>query len=69
MIEKYVYGAHAIIVAYDITNSASFEDVSEWVTTIKKIMKNAEKVNSGVTRERRVDFFSDARPLFTRKQG
>ncbi|CAJ0930778.1 unnamed protein product, partial [Mesorhabditis belari] len=43
MLEKYVYGANAALVVYDVTNSGSFEDVSDWVNAIKRITKQQEK--------------------------
>ncbi|CAJ0572427.1 unnamed protein product, partial [Mesorhabditis spiculigera] len=36
-------GTHAALIVYDVTNSASFEDVSDWVSAVKRISKNQEK--------------------------
>ncbi|GMT24332.1 hypothetical protein PFISCL1PPCAC_15629 [Pristionchus fissidentatus] len=44
MIDKYVHGADGVIVVYDITNSASFDDVLEWVTTLKRLLKGEESI-------------------------
>lgn len=44
MIDKYVYGAHAVFVVYDVTNTASFDNVSDWVNVVRRITKQQEKV-------------------------
>lgn len=35
MLNKYIHGADAIVLVYDITNLASFENISEWVATVQ----------------------------------
>ncbi|KAH7725521.1 small GTP binding protein RAB28 [Aphelenchoides avenae] len=43
MLSKYVYGAHAILFVYDVTNVATFDSLPDWITTVKKITKQVEK--------------------------
>lgn len=45
MLEKYIYGAHGALVVYDVTNGSSFENLGDWVNSIKKITKTQEKVS------------------------
>ena len=40
MIGKYIYGAHAILLTYDITNFESFQNLEDWK---KMVDKNATK--------------------------
>ncbi|GMS95700.1 hypothetical protein PENTCL1PPCAC_17875 [Pristionchus entomophagus] len=42
MIDKYLHGADAIIIVYDITNTASFEGAREWNESVKKMLKNSQ---------------------------
>uniref|UniRef100_A0A7E4W770 Ras-related protein Rab-28 n=1 Tax=Panagrellus redivivus TaxID=6233 RepID=A0A7E4W770_PANRE len=44
MLQNYLFGAHAILFVYDVSNSESFEDVNEWVAKVKGIMKECEKL-------------------------
>lgn len=44
MLSKYVYGAHAILFVYDVTNVATFDSLPDWIATVKKITKQVEKV-------------------------
>lgn len=36
MLDKYVYGAHGVLLVYDITNYQSFENLEDWFATVKK---------------------------------
>ncbi len=36
MIGNYIYGAQAILFAYDITNYQSFQDLEDWLGLVKK---------------------------------
>ena len=31
MLDKYVFGAHAILLVYDVTNSNSFDNLQDWL--------------------------------------
>lgn len=42
MLQSYIYGAHAIILAYDITNSASFADLEDWLSEVKAVYKDGK---------------------------
>jgi len=37
MIGNYVFGSHAILLAYDITNAESFHNLQDWLDVVKKI--------------------------------
>lgn len=43
MLDKYIYGAHAALLVYDVTNHASFENLEDWVNCVKKFTKDQEK--------------------------
>ncbi|KAK1904543.1 Ras-related protein Rab-28, partial [Dissostichus eleginoides] len=36
MLDKYVYGAHGVLLVYDITNYQSFENLEDWFSLVKK---------------------------------
>ncbi|KAF4092338.1 hypothetical protein AMELA_G00020120 [Ameiurus melas] len=36
MLDKYIYGAHGVLLVYDITNSQSFENLEDWYGAVKK---------------------------------
>lgn len=44
MLENYIYGAQGVLLVYDITNHASFENLEDWYGTVKKIMGSKEKM-------------------------
>ncbi len=37
MLDKYIYGANAILFVYDVTNHDSFDNLQDWVTACKKV--------------------------------
>ncbi|KAI6189057.1 Ras-related protein Rab-28 [Aphelenchoides besseyi] len=43
MLSKYVYGSDCVVFVYDVTNAASFESITDWVTVVKRIIKQQEK--------------------------
>jgi Ras-related protein Rab-28 len=43
MIDKYIYGSHGILLVYDVTNAATFDDLEEWLTVINKVFENSGK--------------------------
>lgn len=43
MLDKYVYGAHGALIVYDITNQASFDNLEDWVNTVRKFTSEQEK--------------------------
>ncbi|XP_046144507.1 ras-related protein Rab-28-like [Osmia bicornis bicornis] len=43
MLDKYVYGAHIILLVYDVTNSFSFEILQEWINKIRKLNSDYEE--------------------------
>lgn len=45
MLSKYIYDANSIVFVYDVTNSASFESVNDWLAVVKKLTSRQEKVN------------------------
>ena len=36
MIGNYIYGAHAVILCYDITNYQSFQDLEDWYRLVRR---------------------------------
>jgi len=36
MLNNYIYGAHAVLLVYDITNAQSFDNLEDWLAIIKK---------------------------------
>lgn len=44
MLDKYIYGADAILLVYDITNYSSFENLEDWFQTAVKFNQNKKKV-------------------------
>lgn len=36
MIKNYIYGASAVVLCYDVTNSDSFADLEDWYRLVKK---------------------------------
>merc|ERR1719229_2154523 len=36
MITKYIHGAHAVLLVYDITNYQTFENLTDWLDIVKK---------------------------------
>ena len=40
MINNYIYGAHAIVLCYDITNQDSFQDLEDWYRLVTKSFTN-----------------------------
>ena len=52
MIHNYIYGAHAVILCYDITNPDSFQNLEDWyrlvkLTFEKKKKKKGSSLNAG----------------------
>ncbi|XP_001635227.2 ras-related protein Rab-28 [Nematostella vectensis] len=37
MLDKYIFGAHAILLVYDVTNQSSFDNLEDWYETAKKV--------------------------------
>ncbi|XP_031573473.1 ras-related protein Rab-28-like [Actinia tenebrosa] len=45
MIDKYIYGANAVLLVYDITNQSSFDNLEDWYETAKSVCeKNGSKM-------------------------
>uniref|UniRef100_A0AAV2MJ49 Ras-related protein Rab-28 n=1 Tax=Knipowitschia caucasica TaxID=637954 RepID=A0AAV2MJ49_KNICA len=42
MLDKYVYGAHGVLLVYDITNYQSFENLEDWFTMVKKANEESD---------------------------
>jgi Ras-related protein Rab-28 len=36
MLSNYIYGSHAVILVYDITNYQSFQNMQDWLAIVKK---------------------------------
>ncbi|CAG5135071.1 unnamed protein product [Candidula unifasciata] len=37
MLENYIFGAHAVLLVYDITNFSSFENLEDWFKVVSKV--------------------------------
>lgn len=37
MLDKYIFGAHAVMLVYDITNQSSFDNLEDWLDMVKKV--------------------------------
>ncbi|OWF55053.1 ras-related protein Rab-28-like [Mizuhopecten yessoensis] len=44
MLENYIYGSNGIVLVYDITNYASFENVEDWYSSVKKVFGRDTKI-------------------------
>ncbi|KXJ13264.1 Ras-related protein Rab-28 [Exaiptasia diaphana] len=45
MIDKYIFGAHAVLLVYDVTNQSSFDNLEDWYETVKTVSeKNGTKL-------------------------
>uniref|UniRef100_A0A8C6NIK0 Ras-related protein Rab-28 n=1 Tax=Nothobranchius furzeri TaxID=105023 RepID=A0A8C6NIK0_NOTFU len=42
MLDKYVYGAHGVLLVYDITNYQSFENLEDWFNMVKKANEDSD---------------------------
>jgi len=42
MLDKYVFGAHAILLVYDVTNSNSFDNLQDWLEQTRKLLVQQE---------------------------
>ena len=40
MLDKYLYGADAVVLVYDVSNYDSFENLQEWLAACKTAVKN-----------------------------
>uniref|UniRef100_A0AC34PUD7 Ras-related protein Rab-28 n=1 Tax=Panagrolaimus sp. JU765 TaxID=591449 RepID=A0AC34PUD7_9BILA len=43
MLSNYLFGAHAVLFVYDVMNMATFENLTDWIETVRRITKNYEK--------------------------
>ena len=43
MLDKYIFGAHAILLIYDVTNSKTFENLETWLRASQRVTGSMEK--------------------------
>jgi Ras-related protein Rab-28 len=43
MLENYIFGAHGVLLVYDITNFSSFENLEDWLKVISKVCGSGPK--------------------------
>ena len=43
MLDKYVYGADAVMLVYDVTNSATFESLEDWLESCRACLAGGER--------------------------
>ncbi|XP_033117540.1 ras-related protein Rab-28-like isoform X2 [Anneissia japonica] len=55
MLDNYIYGAHGILLVYDITNYNSFENIEDWYQKVKKVFTDADKLPSMVLVGNKID--------------
>ncbi|CAD6190752.1 unnamed protein product [Caenorhabditis auriculariae] len=44
MVDKYVAGTDIAFIVYDVTNVKSFDNVQDWLSVVKRVTKNQEKL-------------------------
>ncbi|XP_039308063.1 ras-related protein Rab-28 isoform X2 [Solenopsis invicta] len=44
MLDKYVFGAHIVLLVYDVTNSSSFDILEEWLSKIKSFIDTYDEM-------------------------
>ena len=44
MIQNYLFGAHAIIFVYDVTNYDSFQDLEDWMRLVRRSYPESERM-------------------------
>ncbi|CAG2216986.1 ras-related protein Rab-28-like [Mytilus galloprovincialis] len=44
MLENYIFGSHGIVLVYDITSYASFENLDDWYSSLKKVFGKETKL-------------------------
>ena len=49
MIGNYIYGAHAVILCYDITNYQSFQNLEDWYRLVRRTFANGSRPMPYVT--------------------
>eukprot|EP00092_Neocalanus_flemingeri_P087760 GFUD01110811.1.p1 GENE.GFUD01110811.1~~GFUD01110811.1.p1 ORF type:complete len:146 (-),score=58.32 GFUD01110811.1:194-631(-) len=43
MLDKYIFGADAVMLVYDVANTASFDNLEDWLEVCKAALAGAEK--------------------------
>ncbi|XP_064088594.1 ras-related protein Rab-28-like [Macrobrachium nipponense] len=43
MTDKYLYGAHAVLLVYDVTSSHSLECLQDWLSTVRRVGRSQER--------------------------
>lgn len=43
MLDKYIFGAHAVMLVYDVANTTSFDNLEDWLEMCKAALVGAEK--------------------------
>jgi len=43
MLDKYVFGADAVLLVYDVTNAQTFDSLNEWLDQTRKMLSGQEK--------------------------
>ena len=44
MLSNYVFGAHAVLLCYDITNFDSFQNLEDWYRVVRRTFEMAPKM-------------------------
>ena len=43
MLDKYIFGAHAVMLVYDVANTTSFDNLEDWLELCRAALAGAEK--------------------------
>ncbi|CAM9407416.1 unnamed protein product [Chrysoparadoxa australica] len=44
MVSKYIHGAHAVMLVYDITNYDSFQNLDDWYRLVRRTFRDSDKM-------------------------
>lgn len=55
MLDKYVFGAHAILLVYDVSNVASFDILADWLDACQKCVSTQEKLPTYALMANKID--------------
>merc|ERR1712046_227778 len=62
MLGNYIFGSHAVLLAYDITNADSFHNLEDWLAVVNNVFDNEEqKPYLGLIGNNMASFFVSAK--------
>ena len=51
MLDKYLYGADAVVLVYDVSNYDSFENLQEWLSACKAVLQGSNSKARDIFRQ------------------